>query len=468
MANLLARQLGRLFGYDATDKTGKRSAPATNNKSEDDTLLFHKRTQLAGGVADLQRNFSVAAWMIRKHLDYVSTFEFQCRSGNTDVDDQVEGLVRWWGKPWNFDAAGRHGLKRAIRLAESCRVVAGDVFLNLLNDGKVQAIEFDRVQNPPTPIEGVDQARFVQGVLLNADGKATAYAVCKRNEYGRIEFDRLLSAQYVVPHGFYQRFDQVRGVSPLAPALNSLRDVYEGFDYALAKAKVSQLFALAFYRDNSEAIGETAAETDEGESGYNVNFGKGPVQLDLDPGDRAEFLESKTPSTEFQSFTQAMIGVSLKALDIPYSFYDEAHTNYSGARQALLMYEQSAETKRNEVRAVLDRLTLWRIQMFIRDGDLVLPKGMTIGDVQWEWIHAGLPWIDPLKEINADIAAIGAGLESPQNVCKRSGRDFYEIIDQIADARTYADGKGVDLSFVPQPVVPDPAQEEPANGKPAN
>jgi hypothetical protein len=47
----------------------------------------------------------------------------------------------------------------------------------------------------------------------------------------------------------FDRFDQLRGISPLAAAINTLRGTYEGFDYALAKAKVAQMFALAFYRE---------------------------------------------------------------------------------------------------------------------------------------------------------------------------------------------------------------------------
>ena len=58
-------------------------------------------------------------------------------------------------------------------------------------------------------------------------------------------------------HGFFDRFDQLRGISPLAPAVNTLRDCYEGYDYALAKMKVAQLFALAFYRQQADFEGET-------------------------------------------------------------------------------------------------------------------------------------------------------------------------------------------------------------------
>jgi len=101
--------------------------------------------------------------------------------------------------------------------------------------------------------------------------------------------------------GYFDRFDQVRGVSPMAAGVNTLRDTYEGFDYALAKMKVSQLFGLAFFREKSDPVDQPSPSDDDG-AGYEVDFGRGPVLLDLDPGDRAEFLESKSPATEFQQF----------------------------------------------------------------------------------------------------------------------------------------------------------------------
>ena len=61
--------------------------------------------------------------------------------------------------------------------------------------------------------------------------------------------------------------------------------VYEGIDYALAKMKVEQLFALVFYRDANDTVAPLTEGSSEA-NGYSVNFGKGPVQLDLDPGDK--------------------------------------------------------------------------------------------------------------------------------------------------------------------------------------
>jgi len=444
----LARDARHRFGYDAVEEKDRRKPPSANTRSEDDLLTPGKRKKLTGATRDIHRNFSIAGWAIRKHLDYVSTFSFQSRTGIKALDDEIERLFAWWSRPRNCDVAGRHSLGRLVRLAEARRTVDGDVFLLKLSDGRLQAIEGDRICTPTRGLPaGVKAKEFTHGVQTDKAGRPRAYCICKRSPLGGFAFERIVRAAFMEHHGFFDRFDQLRGISPLAPAVNTLRDCYEGYDYALAKMKVAQLFALAFYRQQADFEGETyerqtvisgSEDAAEGsleaadQQRYKVDFGRGPIKLELDDGDRAEFLESKSPSTEFQAFSQVMIATALKALDIPYSFYDEAHTNYSGARQALLQYEQSADVKRQDVRDLLNRLTAWRLGHFIADGVLELPAGMALRDLRWEWIARGIPWIDPLKEVNADIAAVGAGLSSRGRVLKRQGLDFAEVARELA------------------------------------
>ena len=70
--------------------------------------------------------------------------------------------------------------------------------------------------------------------------------------------------------------------------------------------------------------------------------------------------------------------------------------------------------------------------LWILDGELTIPKsvGDTIGDIDWEWLHRGIPWIDKLKEIVADTKAVAAKLTSRQRIAKRNGDDWFEIMDE--------------------------------------
>jgi len=433
--------------YDAVDSTKKRRrAPKSTIYSEDDELSAFRRKQLISSARDLQRNFSVAGWAIRKHLDYVASYNFQVKTSDNDFNKKLEALFAWWSLPANCDAAGKHSLSRFVRLAEQSRTIDGDVLVLLLKDGRMQAVESDRISDPSqtnTSLPG--GGAQVNGVRIDASGRATEYAICRRVAgSGTTQFDRWVSSEFAFLLGYFDRFDQVRGVSRMAAAINAFQDLYEGISYALAKAKVSQLFGLITYRDAPDSIGiysQSDAPTDE--IRYDVNFGAGPFHLDLDDGDKAEILESKTPSVEFQEFTKIMIASAIKSLDIPFSFYDESFTNYSGARQALLQYEQSVRAKRDDLIELLDRITSWKIAQWVGAGILELPAEMRVTEVPWEWVPIGMPWIDPQREIAADALAIKAGVRSRQQICKERGLDFFDIADQLGNEKEYLEARGL-------------------------
>ena len=452
-------------GYDAVKTSGKRKAASPVLKTEDDELKGRDRHSMVGTTRDLARNFALVSWAIRKHLDYVSRFDFQMRTESDLLNAQIETLMEEWQRPNNGDAAGRHSFSRMLRLFEACRTKDGDVFALKLQSGQLQAIEGDRIRQPDAN-SGVNlDGNWINGVRVNAAGAAAEYALFDRAGDGRFEFNRAVQASRLIQHGYFERFDQVRGISPLAAAVNSFRDVYEGIDYALAKMKVEQLFALVFYRDANESVAPLTEGSSEA-NGYSVDFGKGPVQLDLDPGDKAEFLKSDSPGNSTQQFINVVLSIAMKALDLPFNFYDEAHTNFFGSRSAWLLYDRSCQSKRDDVVEFLRKITVWLLQQWIINGQLNLPEGMTIRDLTFEWVPQGMPWWDPVKEINGSVAAIKAGLDNPYRICKETGRgEFEENVDQIAKAQAYASSKGVNLEYVMQQVVEVPPEPNNSRGR---
>lgn len=423
------------FAYDAATASNRRRITAPILRSEDFELLPQHRKQLVASQHDIARNYTVARWMIERHLDYVTSFEFQSRTGDETLDSLVESKFSEWSQPQNCDVAKRHSFRAGIRLMESSAVRAGDVLPVRLSDGRIQWVEGDRIATPSSglPLD-LDPTRIVHGVLIDDYGAAEGYVVCRRGQKGAphnsptsLVFEDFVSAEDARLHGFFDRFDQVRGVSPLACALNPLQDSYEATVYALGRMKIDQLFGLSIFRQDPNRL----PETEETQDYTQLPIAKQPqFILDLDPGDRAEFLESSQPSTQFQSFMRLSIQLCLKALAIPFSFFDESFTNYSGARQALLQYQQAADLRRNSIRQQLDEITRWRWKLFIEDSEL--PR-IDEKDIRFEWVATGLPWIDPLKEVQAQLAALSAGLDSRTNILKRStGREFVDVVTELA------------------------------------
>lgn len=451
-------------GYDAIVDKGRRKPPSGVVMSEDRHLNQAGRQLLISNTWDLVRNFCLVHFAIRRHLDYVASFRFESCTGDHAADREIERIWEIESRAQNTDVSGRFSLRKLTRLQELLAVVNGDVGWMRVNEGtgRLQLVESDRIRSPNG--DTYMDNDWTNGVRCDATLRPLEYGIHKRIYQGTaLQFERLVPAASMGLRGYFHRVDQVRGVSPLASAANSFRDAYEGLDAALVQAKVTALFGLAIKRWSERPLSEIQDGEEEAtpRGGYDVDLSKGAFMLDLDPGDAAEFLHSDQPSTQWQSFMQLVLMVALKSLDVPYSFFDESHTNFFGSRGAWLAYDRSAEDKREDNREALDGYTEWKYRRLVAQRRITLPvvgsRQVTIEDHPWYWVARKAPWWRPLEEVNAAVKSIGGGFTSPQQVCQESDQgDFYENIDEIARALEYARERGVTLNYeVPeQPAAP--------------
>lgn len=73
------------FSYDAAETTTKRRNPSATIKQEDEVLNPAKRKKLVANASDIQRNFEIAAWAIRKHLDFTTSFTFASNNAENAI-----------------------------------------------------------------------------------------------------------------------------------------------------------------------------------------------------------------------------------------------------------------------------------------------------------------------------------------------------------------------------------------------
>jgi capsid protein len=468
------------FSYDAAESSTKRKTATIHRGNEDSILGGTKRDQGNANVSDLARNLGAVLWAVRRHLDYVTDFGFQARHTDRGL---VRDLREWeanWSEPEEFDASERFDRDNYTRLVEASSVLQGDFGTLKMADGRVAAIEGDRVRNLNNRADEEDSKKrgtWWHGVLTNKVGKHLAYRVHARQPRGGFKFEREIPAHDVVWHSQLGRYDQVRGISPIISAANDFRDFYENIDIAKVKSKVANLFALALYRDAETAILPTTANSNE-DGGYNITFNKGPMLLDLDPGDKAEFLDSNIPSPEFQQFMTLVMMLALKSLDIPFSFFNESFTNFFGSKSALLHYMRACRPKRRKIRRHLRKLAAWRLAIDVEDGNFLMPSGMSFDELlrTLHWNPTGTPWGKPSEEIGGDKEACGAGFTSPQRVClERDTGEFFEILDEIELAIKGAADRGIVLNLDGSAMLaqalndddpmPDPPEEKPAPAK---
>ncbi len=431
------------FGYDAAESTNRRRAPKSVLQAEDGFADKTKRRRLIATTQDLRRNFSIARWMINKHIDFVVSHNFKARTGDKDFDKVLENFVKHVSKKERFDARGMHPRRRWMRIAEAGRTIDGDMFGLKIRGGFLQGVESDRVRDPGKRRDG---EVWTHGVLKGVGGSPKKYAIHRRKGT-RFALERVVSAPRVIPFGYFDRFDQTRGVSPMASAIRDLGDVYEGFDYALAREKLNQLLVFAISRDSQDSFFETDGDnvTTSSEP-YNVDFGKGPSVLDLDPGDEAKFLTPYGTPDQTQKFWDTVIAIALKSLDIPFSFFREDFTNFFGSRAALMLYLKSVKDKRLDVVEFLDQWLIWRIQEAEANGELILPDGFDPCEAcePWQWMPDGVAWWNPKQEVDANIAAVNNAQRSRQEIRREQfGDDWFDVVDQLAEEQEYLSEKSI-------------------------
>ena len=468
MFNGIYNWLKSKLGYDAVASTHSRRMRPLSTLSEDKELRPDQRQYLLSQSRDLLRNFVLAGFVVRKHNQSVAkvAFEAICKperdaspERRREIDDfnvALENKIKWWSKRHNCDIAQRHCLEEILCLAETHRIIDGDCGILKVKGGKLQLIEGDCIRNPISAewsgnIPQYPDYEWVHGVKVGRTGRAFRYALNRRMPQGGFEFEREISAENLYLTGYFTRSDQVRGVSKLAPAITYFSHLYEGIDYALAKAKLSQLLGIFTTHGNDDAFtskdGVALSEAEEVHRELMTKLGPGTAHVAGRTGDTLEMVAANTPSGEFQNFCTMVIRMVLSAVDIPYAFFDASVANFYGNKFAVSDYIESCRRKQTDLIEMLDEITDWRLREWVADGELELPRGYTVDDVRYEWIGATLPkWmlIDKVKE---HLTAVACGFESPNTIAKSYGGNVWRNLEDMQEVFAYAKELGLNLAI---------------------
>ena len=453
------------MSYNAVSSQNKRRSSPAVIQTEDKALEPGERRRLVRGTTDQARNFAVPGWMMRKHVDLIAPARFQAASGNPDVDRQFRDAMREFSRPENCDVRGRLSFEEMIRLMEHTLIREGDAALIRLNTGQLAAIEGSRICEPGRGgrLEVRQGFEWVHGVELNAAGRAVRYCICKHTAKGQLVKDMVAQAENVYLHASRERIEQVRGVTPFAPALDMFKDLMETLEYQHLKAKAQSLYGIAFKRqlpdgdDGFYKPGVEQAITDAAPDAPDIknhlaqeydHVVRPAMKLELDPGEDVSFLESNNPSTEFQNFTDLIIRITILALDFPWTFYNSRGANFSNRIGDNLQYQRSAIPKQKRCIKMRDWVTEWKRDQWVADGTIVLPAGMEAEDVRWRWIPAPLPRTDPTKELKAAADGIDRGVLSPVDVIHELGRDPGDVLEEIQEFYDDAVARGLPINLL--------------------
>ena len=238
-----------------------------------------------------------------------------------------------------------------------------------------------------------------------------------------------------------RRPGEVRGLPVLSAALIALSDLDRYLDAELVRKKAAALIG-GFIRQPADMIGLNPFVTDGDDEDEEVHIedmepGTFPI---LPPGYEVSFSDPADVGINFREFMKQQLFMISASLNITFEQLtgDYAGSNERTVRAAglefkrLVIQYQNTNMKHQLCRRVFQR---WFRQALI-SGALTIPAGMTERQaMKVRWIADPWGFLNPLQEVNTQIAEVRAGLTPRSEIILRSGKIPEEVDRQIIQER---------------------------------
>lgn len=478
------RALAWRQAYEAAERTHLR--PHTREFGSGNNIVSMTGTALRNQARHLDRNHDIVSGGLSTlvqnivgptGINIVPTP--RDADGNVDetVVDQIMPLLQAWAK--RPEVSWMHDWPSTQRLLARTWLRDGEAFAQelrgfvpFLEHGSAVPFSLELLEPDLIPLDFDDLSRGIQqGVERNAWGRAVAFHVYKGHPGDAmvaIPDVKRVSADLIRHVRTIDRIGQVRGVSILASTFTRLEDLKDYEESERIAAKIAASMAAVIIKGDSQMF-DASAETITG--ARRMRFQPGMIFDDLRPGESVQAIDSKRPNANLEPYRNAQLRAVAAPMRISFSSLAKNYNGtYSAQRQELveqygaygvLAYEFVSQL----VRPIYERF----VAMAVISGELMLPRGMTLASALGaDYLPPAMPWIDPLKEINAITAQVQAGVRSLSSVIAERGGRMYDTLEQLALDKQWAQDRGLNLSVFepPTPAAMAAAASADANANP--
>lgn len=462
MRKLLAR------AYDGAEK-GRRTSGWNTTGSSANTEIAAAGPLLRDRSRDLVQNNPYAARALNAMVANLIGGGILPKSEAGRNAEALTLLFERWAKVCDADGqlnfAGIEALVcRTVKESGECLV---RVRLRRPEDGlpvpiQLQVLEpdfLDSTKNGPAANGNL----LIQGIEFDLIGRRVAYWLFE-NHPGETNLSlvgsstsRRVLADSVIHIYEKARPGQVRGVPVFAPVMRAMRDLADYQDADLIRKKVEACFsAFVVQPPGHDPLTLGIASNSEDGTQRFESFEPGMVEY-LRPGEDVKFGDPK-PSEGIAEYMQVQLHGIAAGLGITYDMLtgDLSQVNYSSIRAGLVEYRREAEQWQWNVFIPMFAEVVWR--KFVDAAELVGVSTGATPDYRVDWTTPRWDYVNPLDDVNADIAAVDGALQSRSEAIRRRGYDPKKVFAELGAEQELLTGLG--LIADPAPVAArDPADE---------
>lgn len=433
-----------LISYKSIDADLKGDIAKIRNRSRD----LEKNSEIAS------RYFNILETNVVGNKGFM--LQMKVRKGDL-FDDQVNRDIEKHWKKWAYNPSvdGKMSFREVCKAAVRGIPRDGEFFLRLVKDTTVNQYGLGLQILDPSLVD--DQYNDVLpngnlirlGIELDEYRRPVAYYLSEKNNKGEMlgmgieRTKRIRVPAEEIIHIFkMQRPDQTRGWSWLAPVMLALRILNGYIEGALVNARAGAA-KMGFYETEDPRV--LGLDNDEDATIETTRTEPGMIEI-LPPGVKFVGYDPKYPDNQFAPFVKRIMMLIASGLNVSYVSLsqDLEAVNYSSIRYGSL---EERETFKDLQEMIIEKL-------ITRVFEEWLMMSLTIGKLEYgmrnfeklnepNWGGPGWSWVDPLKETNANINAIKSGIKSRSEVISENGRDFYDVMDEIAKENEYMMKRGI-------------------------
>jgi len=447
---------GRLFADFVTASTSADAEIKDNIR-----ILRDRARELARNDSYISRYLNLmVSNVIGKHGVRISS---KSRNDNGSLDLAANQLIErsWkeWSKLGNCTANGRLSFLdcQKIFIESLCR--DGEVLIRKIksNDSPfgftLQFLEADHLDESKNGFNKSTGNRIKMGVEVNKHDKPVAYHLFKEHPYdrtymGNIEHIRVPADEII--HAYLpQRAEQTRGVSLIATAMANIRMLGGYLEAEIVAARVGAS-KMGFFTssDGDGYVGDGY----ENEFNPTMNAQAGVFEQ-LPSGMDFKAFDPTHPTSAFESFTTSVLRSIASGLNISYHSLsnDLTSVNYSSIRQGALedrsmymIYQQFV------IEHFINPVFQSWLEMAISTGYINLPMGkFDKFSNSVNFIPRSFSWIDPLKEMQANVVGLQNGTLTYADISASYGRDTEELFEQHQKEIELAKQYNIEIAYQP-------------------
>ena len=298
--------------------------------------------------------------------------------------------------------------------------------------------------------------RIRAGIEFDSAGRRIAYRVLSTrpgDPLGSFRLDPIRVPAVDCIHLFKPvAAGQLRGITWLAPVLLRLHELDQFEDATLVKAKVAALFT-GFITDPDGTVGGLSGDNRSGV----LTVGMEPGSLiPLPPGADIRF-SNPTEHDAYAPFVKNHLRAVAAGLGLPYELVsgDLEGVTYSSIRAGLVEFRRRVEQLQHNVVVHMFCRPIWErfVRIAVLSGDL--PARDFDADpaayLGCSWLPPKFDYVDPMKDVQAEILAIDAGLKSRSQAISERGYDAEQVDAEIAADKARTDMLGLSVGTPPVP-----------------